>query len=119
MPGVVAAGITDALPLGKNRTWGSRAKGVTYERGKGPSAYVRVVSDGYLAALGIPLKAGRDIAPSDTATSDAVIVINESMAKRLWPGEDPIGKSVLNGCAAERRVVGVAGDVRHLTLEQA
>jgi len=69
IPGVEAAGITDALPLGRNRTWGSRAKGVTYERGKAPTAYVRVVSDGYLAALGIPLKAGRDIAPSDTATS--------------------------------------------------
>jgi predicted permease len=118
IPGVEAAGITDALPLGKNRTWGARAKGVTYERGKGPTAYVRIVSDGYLAALGIPLKAGRDIAPSDTATSDPVIVINESMAKRLWPGEDPIGRYVLNGCARERRVIGVAGDVRHLTLEQ-
>ena len=119
IPGVEAAGITDALPLGRNRTWGSRAKGVTYERGKAPTAYVRVVSDGYLAALGIPLKAGRDIAPSDTATSDPVIVVNESMARALWPGEDPIGKVILNGCAKERRVVGVAGDVRHLALEQA
>jgi putative ABC transport system permease protein len=119
IPGVEAAGITDSLPLGKNRTWGSRAKGVTYERGRGPSAYVRVVTDGYLAALGIPLKAGRDIAPSDTATSDPVIVINETMARTLWPGQDPIGKYVLNGCAKERRVIGVAGDVRHLALEQA
>ena len=119
IPGVEAAGITDALPLGRNRTWGGRAKGVTYERGKGPTAYVRIVSDGYMAALGIPIKAGRDIAATDIETSDQVIVINESMAKRLWPGEDPIGKYVLNGCATERRVVGVVGDVRHLTLEQA
>jgi predicted permease len=118
IPGVEAAGITDALPLGRNRTWGGRAKGVTYDRGKAPTAYVRIVSDGYMAALGIPIKAGRDIAPSDVATSDPVIVVNESMAKRLWPNEDPIGKYVLNGCAKERRVVGVVGDVRHLTLEQ-
>src|SRR4051812_4903530 len=79
IPGVEAAGITDALPLGRNRTWGARAKGVTYERGKAPSAYPRIVSDGYLAALGIPLEAGRDIAASDMASSEPVIVINESM----------------------------------------
>jgi predicted permease len=116
--GVEAAGITDALPLGKNRTWGARAKGVTYERGKAPSAFPRIVSDGYLASMGIPLRAGRDIGPSDTAASDPVIVVNQTMAERLWPGQDPIGKFVLGACAKERRVVGVVGDVRHLALEQ-
>jgi predicted permease len=118
IPGVTAAGITDALPLGRNRTWGARAKGVTYERGRAPIAFVRVASDGYPAAMGIPLRAGRDIAPRDTRTSDSVIMINETMARTLWPGQDPIGKIVLNACAPERRVVGVVGDVRHLALEQ-
>jgi predicted permease len=117
IPGVEAAGITDALPLGKNRTWGARAKGVVYERGRGPSAFVRVVSDGYPAAMGIPLRAGRDISPSDTPSTDPVILINETMARTVWPGQDPIGKFVLGGCAKERRVVGVVGDVRHLALE--
>ena len=42
--------------------------------------------------MGIPLRAGRDISPSDTATSEPVIVINETMARALWPGQDPIGK---------------------------
>jgi len=119
IPGVESAGITDALPLGKNRTWGSRAKGVTYERGTFPSAFPRMVSDGYLASMGIPLKAGRDISPTDTMTSDPVMLVNETMAQRLWPGQDPIGKFVLGPCAKERRVVGVVGDVRHLALEQA
>jgi len=118
IPGVEAVGITDALPLGKNRTWGSRAKGVTYERGKSPSAFPRIVSDGYFASMGIPIKAGRDIAASDTASSEPVIVVNQTMAQRLWPGEDAIGKFVLGDCAKERRVVGVVGDVRHLALEQ-
>src|SRR4029079_1682241 len=117
--GVESAGITDALPLGRNRTWGARAKGVTYERGRGPSAFVRVVTDGYPAAMGIPIKAGRDISPQDTPSSDPVIMINETMAKALWPGQDPIGKIVLNACSPERRVIGVVGDVRHLALEQA
>jgi predicted permease len=118
IPGIEAAGITDALPLGKNRTWGVRAKGVTYERGRGPSAFVRMVSDGYPAAMGIPLRAGRDIAPGDTQTSEPVIVINETMARALWPGQDPIGQIIVNACAPERRVIGVVGDVRHLALEQ-
>ena len=118
IPGVESAGITDALPLGRNRTWGARAKGVTYERGRGPTAFVRIVTDGYPAAMGIPVRAGRDIAASDIATSEPVMVVNETMARTLWPGQDPIGKYVLNACAPERRVVGVVGDVRHLALEQ-
>jgi predicted permease len=118
IPSVTAAGITDALPLGRNRTWGSPAKGVAYERGRFPTAFVRVVSDGYPAAMGIPLRAGRDISPGDTATTEPVIMINETMARTLWPGQDPIGKYILGGCAKERRVIGVVGDVRHLALEQ-
>jgi len=119
LPGVQAAGITDALPLGKNRTWGIRPKGVPVERGRFASVFVRIVSDGYPAAMGIPLKAGRDISPQDIATSEPVIVINETMAKRVFPGQDPVGKILLNACAPERKIVGVVGDVRHLALEQA
>jgi predicted permease len=118
IPGVDGAGITDALPLGRNRTWGARAKGVTYERGRGPTAFVRVVTDGYPAAMGIPLLAGRDLSERDTPSTEPVIMINDTMARALWPGEDAIGKVVLSACAPERRVVGVVGDVRHLALEQ-
>ena len=119
IPGVETAGITDALPLGRNRTWGSPAKGVTYERGRFPFAFPRIVSDNYITAMGIPLLAGRDISPDDTPSREPVMLVNETMAKTLWPGEDPIGKFVLGPCAKERRVVGVVGDVRHLALEQA
>ena len=112
-----AAGITDALPLGRNRTWGAGAKGVTYERGKYPLAFVRVVSDGYPAAMGMAIRAGRDIAASDTRTSEPVMLVNETMARNLWPGQDRSARHV-GGCAKERRVVGVVGDVRHLALEQ-
>jgi predicted permease len=118
IPGVEAAGTSDSLPFGFNRTWSPRAKGVTYERGRAPGAFVRVVSDGYPAAMGIPLRAGRDFSERDTPASEPVIVINETMARVLFPGQDPIGKIILNACAQERRVVGVVGDVRHLALEQ-
>ncbi len=53
--GIQAAGLSDALPLGRNRSWGAAAKGQVYQRGQYPDAFVRVVSDGYLRAMGDPL----------------------------------------------------------------
>ncbi len=87
IPGIGAAGLTDALPLGRNRSWGAPAKGQAYARGKFPSAFVRVVSDGYLKAMGIALIAGRDISERDVPSSQPVIVINETLARTLWPGQ--------------------------------
>jgi putative ABC transport system permease protein len=115
--GVDAAGLSDALPLGRNRSWGAPAKGHTYAKGQFPDAFVRVVSDGYIHAMGIPLRSGRDLSERDTPTSEPVILVNETMARRLWPGEDAVGK-IMTACG-DRRVVGVVGDVRHLALEQA
>jgi predicted permease len=117
-PGIERAAITDSLPLGRNRTWGAGAKGTTYERGQYPLAYVRVVSEGYPAAMGIPLLAGRDFSASDMPDKEPVMLVNKTLANALWPGEDPIDKYIVGPCAKERRVVGVVGDVRHLSLEQ-
>jgi len=116
VPGIEGAGLTDALPLGRNRSWGSPAKGQVYPKGKFPSAFVRVVTDGYLGAMGIPLREGRDLAERDGPKDDPVILINETMARTLFPGESAVGK-IIRACG-ERRVVGVVGDVRHLALEQ-
>jgi predicted permease len=117
-PGIERAAITDTLPFGRNRTWGAGAKGATYERGKYPLAFVRVVSEGYPAAMGIPLLAGRDFSPSDMPGKEPVMLVNKTLADALWPGEDPIDKYIAGPCANERRVVGVVSDVRHLSLEQ-
>lgn len=116
VPGVTAAGLSDALPLGRNRSWGAGAKGKIYPRGKYPNAFVRVVSDGYIRAMGIPLRAGRDFTAQDLPSSDPVIVVNETLARSLWPNENPLGQVML--ACGYRRVVGVVGDVRHLALEQ-
>jgi predicted permease len=117
-PGIEHAAITDAVPLGRNRTWGAPAKGKTYDRGSFPLAYVRVVSEGIAAALGVPVLAGRDFTAGDTDKAAPVIVINKALGDALWPGENPIGKYIVGPCAPERRVVGVLGNVRHLSLEQ-
>jgi predicted permease len=120
IPGVQAAGLTDVLPLGHNRAWGAGAKGQTYKDGDYPSAFVRVVSDGYVKAMGMTLKKGRDFTERDTITgATPVMMINETLARRLWPGQDPIGKAIVGDCVKEdRQVVGVVGDVRHVALEE-
>ena len=117
IPGIQAAGLTDALPLGRNRGWGVRAKGQVYRPGEYLDAFVRIVSDGYPRTMGIPLRAGRDLSERDTPATEPVIMINETMARRLWPGQDAVGKIVV-AAGNDRRVVGVVGDVRHLALEQ-
>ncbi len=116
IPGVQAAGLTDALPLGRNRSWGAGARGHVYARGEYPIAFVRIVSDGYLAAMHIPLLQGRDLSERDSLSSDPVILVNDSLARALWPGQNPLGQ-VMNA-DKDRKVVGVVGDVRHLALEQ-
>ncbi|MCU1257693.1 MAG: hypothetical protein JWO80_578 [Bryobacterales bacterium] len=116
--GVLAAAVTDSLPLGKNRTWGAGAKGKTYLPGQYPSAFVRMITDGYLKAMGMSLKRGRDVTEYDVKGSPQVILINETMANSLWAGENPIGKVILGDCAKEREVVGVVSDVRHMALEK-
>ena len=108
--------LTDTLPLGRNRSWGAGAKGQTYARGQNPVAFVRIVSDDYMKTMGIQVRAGRELSARDTASSELVIMINETMARRLWPGEEAVGKIMRSD--RERRVVGVVSDVRHLALEQ-
>jgi predicted permease len=116
IPGVAVAGLTDELPLGRNRSWGAGAKGHIYRDGEYPDAFVRIVSDGYLKAMGIPLIAGRDLSERDTNASEPVILINQTMARRIFPGENAIGQIVIPD--RERRIVGIVSDVRHIALEQ-
>lgn len=116
VPGIEAAGLTDALPLGRNRTWGFGVKGQVFEPNNSPSAFVRIISDNYFGAMGIPVRNGRDFTARDDGSGRPVIIVNETLARTLWPGENPIGK--LLTFRPEREVVGVVGDVRHIALEQ-
>jgi predicted permease len=118
IPGVSAAGLSDSLPLGHNRTWWAGEKGHQYAQGDVRLAFVRIASEGYIEAMGIPLKEGRDFNETDTPTSTPVIIINETLAKRNWPNGEAIGKQIQQGPNG-RTVIGVVGDVRHLALEEA
>jgi putative ABC transport system permease protein len=116
VPGIEAAGLSDCLPLGRNRGWGIAAKGVVYTPQTYPDGFPRIVSDGYFRAMGVKLVEGRDISERDTKGTLPVIVINETLARNLWPGQDPLGRIVNSD--VERTVVGVVGDVRHIALEK-
>ena len=117
IPGVVAAGITDVLPLRDDRAWGVGAVGQVYNKNFHPEAYIRVVTDGYFEAIGVALRSGREFTQRDGPSTEHVAVINETLAHTLWPGQDPLGKMIAKNGGL--RVVGVVSDVRHEALETA
>ena len=118
IPGIAAAGITDVLPLRDDRSWAVSAVGQVYGKSHPPpEPFIRVVSDGYFEAAGIPLRLGRGFTERDRASSERVVVVNETLARTLWPGRSPLGQMVTTD--GGRRVVGVVADVRHATLEKA
>lgn len=118
LPGVQAAALTLSLPIdGSN--WNSvfvaEGKPVPARADLPSSAYNRV-SANYFQAMGIRLLKGRAFTPADTVNSAMAVVINESLARRMWPGEDPVGKRVKQGWPESdtpwREVVGVVNDVK-------
>jgi len=117
IPGVTAVGIADTLPLGRNRNWGIGVRGVVYSRGQRPSAMPRIIDPGYLDAMKIPLIAGRVFTARDDAKADPVLIVNQTMARAMWPNQDAVGQFArLNG--KDTQVVGVVGDVRHGALDE-
>jgi len=95
-----------------------RAKEESYLPGQDPRGFPRVVDHHYLQTMGIPLRAGRYFDARDIAEAEKVIVINETLARHLWPGREAVGKVIGPMIGVEWRVVGVVGDVRHSTLEE-
>jgi putative ABC transport system permease protein len=86
-------------------------------KASGPSAFLSRVSAGYFPTLGIPLRQGRDFGPEDRQGSLPVAIINEEMARRYFPGENPLGKRLSAGVTGCRTIVGVAPNVRRFALE--
>lgn len=119
LPGVRAAGIISLLPLqnwGNNGNFGidNRPSG---EPGSQPFAEYRIVSPGYFQALGIPILRGRDVSSQDSANSPPTVFINQALARRYFPGEDPVGhKIVWNGACT---IAGVVGNIHQAGLDRA
>ena len=136
LPGVVAAGVASSLPLSNAGSWG---KYLTVEGRPAArleevaSVQYRLVGGDYFRSLGIPVRGGRSFTGSDTERSVPVAVINETAARRFFPGIDPIGKRISldapeNLIPVESRppnfeiiwmtIVGVAADVRQARLDR-
>lgn len=116
LPGVIAAGGVHSLPFsGSNNSSSFDIEGrLVRDNESSPHGDIRVVTPGYLAAMGIPLKQGRWLRESDRSGSQEVVVIDETLAKQYWPNEDPIGKRIRNGRQDEwKEIVGIVGHVRH------
>ena len=121
LPGVQAAAAGSQIPLGGNMDeYGFHPEGKMNPNPElDQSAERYCVTPGFLATLRIPLLRGRDLAAADTADSPGVILINETAARRIWPGEDPLGKRVKIGGLDHPwlEVVGIVGDVHHVGLD--
>ena len=92
--------------------------GFVAEPGEQPVLEYNEVGPGYLATMGIPLVSGRDIAAEDNETAVPVAVVNETMVRRFWRGEDPVGKR-LQVKGRWLRVIGVAKDSKYASLLEA
>ena len=122
LPGVKSAAVTTNLPLYRQ----GNSIGITIEGqpppppGKENIVVTRIVSPKYFDTMSIPLLSGRGFTAQDTTTTPRVVVISETMARRYWPGEDPIGKRIGTGRIQRpqdwTQVVGVVKDVRQFEL---
>ena len=122
LPGVVAAGYTTSVPLEwKGGTSEVFLEGRTTESTAARDPNHRQVSAGYLQAIGTPLRRGRYLDRRDDVNTQPVVIVNETMARQLWPGEDAIGKRFLiDRWQDDKRwltVVGVVGDTRQMGLD--
>lgn len=122
LPGVRSAALALLVPL-SHRSWerGIWPEGTPVEDATAQSVLFNVVSPEYFATLGVPLLRGRGFEETDRNGAPAVAVIDETMAERFWPGQDPIGKRVTlekdsGGTAIYRTVVGVTRNVRHYEM---
>ena len=122
VPGVVSVGTTTTIPLGG----GGSTQPFTIEGrptaaiAEQPMAQTRYISPDYFRAIGIPLRQGRFFSDHDRDNSVPVVIISEAMARRFWPGENPIGKRLTPSFHLEqgaREIVGMVGDVKASGLD--
>lgn len=119
LPGVASSAAVTVLPMSTIGSdfyrpyWlqGARPAGNTL-----PQANVRMATPGYFETLGLPLVSGREFSAGDRVEAPRVVIVNESLARSAWNGEDPVGRTLVldyQGGPTERQVVGVVRDARY------
>ena len=128
LPGVQSAAVVSRAPLaGGGSSNGLIAEGKVIDLANAINSQLQIVSPSYLSTVRIRLKAGRDFSPRDTRDNSIVTIVNETLARSMWPGENPLGKRF--ACCESgpkgrldpvwHEVVGVVADVRAQGLDQA
>lgn len=119
LPGVLHASAVSSLPVsGGDGNGDLTAEGQVFASGQAPAASFRRCLPDYFETMGIPLLVGRDFDSHDGG-SPFVVIVSSALARRLWPGTDPIGRRIKVGPPDSEpwlTVVGVAGDVRNVEL---
>jgi putative ABC transport system permease protein len=121
VPGVSEVGLVDAVPFGFTNPSGTYniVGREPVDGAPPPHAFVRSVSSGYFASMGIPLLRGRGFTEQDGAESDPVVVIDRVLADRYFKDADPVGQQIARGANGQdtRRIVGVVAPVKHGGLD--
>ena len=120
LPGVVAAGATNILPMSNNGTDNTfEIVGRPLEKGKAPGADYRVVTPGYFSAIGMSLRRGRDFAAEDNERAPGVVIINETFARLFFPNQEAIGQRIIPGGRDKPlEIVGIVGDIKDRGLDK-
>jgi predicted permease len=119
LPGVREAGAAVTLPIGGddfNTQYTVEGRPIPTPAEQ-PSAGFQIVTPSYFATMGIPLVSGRDFHASDAHDAQPVAIVNETLARRQWPNENPLGKRIRIGRDESNpwmTIVGLVGDIRHL-----
>jgi len=121
VPGVIAAGAIRDLPFhGDGEPLGFAPPGMeSLPADQLPAATLMFTSDGFFGAMGIPILAGRDLSPSDRLDAPPVLVVNEALARKYFPGRSPVGQSMTLGDTTHFAIVGVVGDVHQKSVDEA
>ena len=122
IPGVTSAAMANNLPFTGFHTSVNLPASPNSTGASGDSIYVmeRSISPGYFRAMGILLKSGREFTESDNQKDGrCVLIVNETMARRYWPGENPVGKLLPNACPknASALVVGMVADSKQVSVD--
>ncbi len=118
LPGVTGAAYTSFLPMvNRGGIWPVEVEGHPQDVSLRRTASLRFVTPGFFSAMGIPLLQGRDVAESDTNDSPYVAIVSQSMVRRYWAAENPIGRHIDIG-NHNRLIIGVVGDIRVRGLER-
>jgi predicted permease len=118
LPGVAGAAYISFLPIVmRGGIWPVDIKSRPVEPANRQTASLRFVTPGFFSVMGIPVRAGRDVAESDTLNAPYVAVVSEAFVCRYFPNEDPLGRQINFG-NNDRSIVGVVGDIRVRGLER-